>query len=42
VGRATEESLVHIEHRDFGVFFSIAAMIPSKRIRGERRGKPVS
>ncbi len=40
--RATEESHVRIEHRDFGVFFSIAAMILSKRIRGERRGNPVS
>jgi dTDP-glucose pyrophosphorylase len=40
--RATEESRVRIEHRDLGVFFSIAAMILSKRIRGERRANPVS
>jgi hypothetical protein len=30
--RATEESRVRIEHRNFGVFFSMLAMIFSKRL----------
>ena len=38
--RATEESRVRIEHRNFGVFFSMLAMISSKRLHREKSGAP--